>query len=84
MNILGVDDFGDSGVTIRMFFTTLPQKQWSVAREFRLRVKKAFDERGIEMPFPHRTIYIGTPEDVAYKQGNLFVEQVAAAAEGGS
>ena len=46
-------------------------------------MKKAFDERGIEIPFPHRTVYIGIPEDVAYKQGHLLVEQVAAAAEGG-
>ncbi|MFQ5875031.1 MAG: mechanosensitive ion channel family protein, partial [Dehalococcoidia bacterium] len=74
LTILGVEAFGDSEVTIRMFFTTQPLKQWDVAREFRRRVKKAFDEQGIEIPFPHRTIYMGVPED----QGRLFVEQVAA------
>jgi small conductance mechanosensitive channel len=73
MNILGVEDLGDSEVTIRMFFTTQPLKQWDVSREFRRRVKKAFDEKGIEIPFPHRTIYMGDPEH----QGQLFVEQMA-------
>jgi small-conductance mechanosensitive channel len=33
--------------------------QWSVRRELLRRTKKAFDERGIEIPFPHRTIYFG-------------------------
>jgi small conductance mechanosensitive channel len=78
MNILGVEDFGDSQVTIRMFFTTQPLKQWDVAREFRRRVKNAFDEHGIEFPFPHRTLYMGSGE-----QGRLFVEQMAAGQEGG-
>jgi small conductance mechanosensitive channel len=80
LNILGVEEFGDSQVTIRMFFKTQPLKQWDVAREFRRRIKKAFDERGIEIPFPHRTIYMGSPEG----QGRLFVEQVEAASGGPS
>jgi small conductance mechanosensitive channel len=74
MKMMGVEDFGDSQVTIRMFFTTQPLKQWDVAREFRRRVKKAFDEHGIEFPFPHRTIYMGTGD-----QGRLNVEQIPAA-----
>ncbi|MCX8043602.1 MAG: mechanosensitive ion channel family protein [Desulfobacterota bacterium] len=59
MTMQGVDSFGDSSVNLRMYFKTLPLKQWEVAREFRRRVKKAFDIAGIEIPFPHRTIYIG-------------------------
>ncbi|MFC1591171.1 mechanosensitive ion channel family protein [Thermodesulfobacteriota bacterium] len=59
MTVQGLDSFGDSSVNIRMFFKTVPIKQWDVAREFRKRVKKAFDEQGIEIPFPHRTIYMG-------------------------
>jgi small conductance mechanosensitive channel len=59
MEVLGVEDFGDSAVVIRVRFTTVPIQQWTVAREFRRRVKNAFDERGIEIPFPHRTIYLG-------------------------
>jgi small conductance mechanosensitive channel len=80
MKMLGVEEFDDSAVIIRMFFTTLPLKQWNVSREFRRRVKKAFDERGIEIPFPHRTVYVGHSEDIAYKQqGRLLVEQVSVA-----
>ena len=62
MTVQGLDSFGDSSVNIRIFFKTLPIKQWDVAREFRKRVKKAFDEQGISIPFPHRTIYMATDE----------------------
>lgn len=57
--IPGVQEFGDSAVAIRIMFTTKPIKQWDVAREFRRRLKKAFDAKGIEIPFPHRTVYLG-------------------------
>ena len=63
MTVLGLDSFGDSSINIRIYFKTLPIKQWEVAREFRKRVKKAFDEKGIEIPFPHRTIYMGEGEN---------------------
>lgn len=59
LEVLGVEDFGDSSVVIRMRFTTIPMQQWMVAREFRRRVKKTFDAKGIEIPFPHRTVYLG-------------------------
>ena len=38
---------------------TNPIEQWSVGREYRRRLKKSFDARGIEIPFPHRTLYFG-------------------------
>lgn len=60
LEMLGVDDFADSQVTIKCRFKTLPIKQWEVAREFRRRLKNKFDELGIEIPFPHRTLYWGT------------------------
>lgn len=56
--ILGVDSFGESAVTVRVLFKTIPLKQWDVAREFRRRVKNEFDKRGIEIPYPQRTIHI--------------------------
>lgn len=56
--ILGVDKFGESEVTIKMIAKTAPLKQWDVARELRRRVKYAFDKEGIEIPFPHRTLFI--------------------------
>jgi len=59
LEMLGVDAFGDSQVTIKFRFRTLPIKQWEVAREFRRRIKNRFDELGIEIPFPHRTLYWG-------------------------
>lgn len=59
LEVLGVQDFGDSAVVIRVRFTTVPNQQWTVGREFRRRVKNTFDAKGIEIPFPHTTIYLG-------------------------
>lgn len=56
--ILGVDDFGDSAVTIKMLAKTCPLKQWDVGRELKRRIKYAFDKEGIEIPFPHRTLFL--------------------------
>jgi small conductance mechanosensitive channel len=60
IQVLGVNEFQDSGIAIKVLGETRPIRQWEVAREFRKRVKKAFDQEGIEIPFPHRTIYWGT------------------------
>lgn len=59
LQVLGVDDFGESQVTIRTVITTLPLKQWDVARELRRRIKNRFDREGIEIPFPHLSLYWG-------------------------
>ena len=59
LEIFGVDKFGDSAVVIRGRIKTKPIKQWFTGREFLRRVKLAFDEKGIEIPFPHRTLYVG-------------------------
>lgn len=55
----GVQALADSSVVLRVIFKTLPLKQWDVAREYRRRIKRRFDDEGIEIPFPHRTIYLG-------------------------
>ncbi len=55
----GIERFDDSAVTIRVMFKTLPLKQWDVARQYRRRIKNRFDRDGIEIPFPHRTMYWG-------------------------
>ena len=55
----GVERFDDSAVTIRVMFKTLPLKQWDVARQYRRRIKNRLDAEGIEIPFPHRTLYWG-------------------------
>ncbi len=57
--VLRVNDLGDSGIDIKVLGTTKPIQQWAVMGELRKRIKKAFDEEGIEIPFPHRTIYWG-------------------------
>lgn len=59
LEIFGVDAWGDSSVVIKARFKTKPGKQWPVGREFKGRLKKAFDRERIEIPFPHRTIYWG-------------------------
>lgn len=59
IEVFGVDKFGDSAVVIRARIKTRPIEQWNVGREFRRRLKYAFDERNIEIPFPHTTVYWG-------------------------
>jgi small conductance mechanosensitive channel len=59
IEILGVERFADSAVIVRARLTTRPIEQWNVGREFNRRMKKRFDELGIEIPFPHQTIYFG-------------------------
>tara|TARA_B100001245_G_C22864633_1_gene415802 strand:+ start:132 stop:1052 length:921 start_codon:yes stop_codon:yes gene_type:complete len=59
MEIFGLDKFGDSAVVIKARIKTFPIQQWVVGREFNKRLKVAFDASGIEIPFPHRTIYWG-------------------------
>jgi small-conductance mechanosensitive channel len=56
--MLGVDAFGDSAVVIKFFVKTKPVKQWVVKRELQRRIKNKFDELGIEIPFPHRTLFV--------------------------
>jgi len=57
--LLRVDEFGNSGITIRMVGETEPLQQWDVMGELRRRLKRAFDEEGIEIPWPHVKLYFG-------------------------
>lgn len=63
LEIFGVDEFSDSAVIIKARFKTKPIQQWEVGREYRRRLKKAFDKNGIEIPFPHTTLYAGSETD---------------------
>ena len=76
IEILGVDQFGDSAVVIKARLKTLPIKQWVVGREYRRRLKKAFDEKGIEIPFPHRTLYMGEASRPFTVKGTLAQEEM--------
>jgi moderate conductance mechanosensitive channel len=68
LGVLGVDAFGSSSVDIRVMFKTVPLQQWAVGRELRRRIKNRFDELGIEIPFPHVTLYVGEGKQGVLRQ----------------
>ena len=53
----GVEQLGANGVMLRLVVKTTPSQQWRVSRELRERIKVAFDEEGIEIPFPQQTVW---------------------------
>ena len=59
IEILGLDQFADSAQVIKARLKTKPSMQWIVTREYNKRLKVAFDNENIEIPFPHTTIYWG-------------------------
>jgi moderate conductance mechanosensitive channel len=58
LEVLGVDAFKASEVTLRFRIKTLPLRQWDVGRELRRRIKKAFDARGIRIPVTQMQVTI--------------------------
>ena len=63
MEVSGLNSFGDSALVIRGRIRTKPGQQWGIGREYRKRLKEAFDVHHIEIPFPHQTIYWGEEID---------------------
>lgn len=59
--VLRVDNLGSSGIEIKIVGDVKPMQQWAVMGELRLRLKKAFDAEGIEIPWPHTKVYFGNP-----------------------
>jgi len=57
--VLRVQNFGDSGIDIRILGDVKPMEQWTVTGELRKRIKKTFDQEGIEIPWPHVKVYYG-------------------------
>jgi small-conductance mechanosensitive channel len=55
---LRIQNLGESGIDIKVTAETRPSKQWEVAGELRLRLKKAFDKEGIEIPYPHTKVIL--------------------------
>lgn len=61
--VAGVERWDESAVVLRGRFKVLPLEQWNVRREYLRRLKRAFDLAGIEIPFPHLTVYAGIGKD---------------------
>ena len=59
----GVNSFGDSSVNVRLRIKTVPGKQWGLGRAYNGIMKRIFDERGIEIPFPYRTLVMAEEKD---------------------
>jgi len=57
--VLRVNNLGESGIDIKILGDVKPIEQWGVMGELRLRLKKAFDAEGIEIPWPHTKVYFG-------------------------
>jgi small conductance mechanosensitive channel len=79
VEVLGVESLSDSAVVLRTLLRTQPGSQWSVAREFRRRIKNRFDKETLDIPYPQRRVHVrveGTP-------GPEPIVQAAAGAAGG-
>ena len=63
LEIAGVERWDESAIVLRCRFRVAPLEQWNVRREYLRRLKQAFDQRGIEIPYPHVTVYAGQSKD---------------------
>ena len=66
--VLGVQELGDSSVTIRGYVKVAPDQRWLVRREVFRRIKNRFDADSIEIPFPQRTLHIANAKDLPASQ----------------
>jgi moderate conductance mechanosensitive channel len=78
LEMAGVDQWADSAVVIKCRFKVVAMQQWAVRREYLRRLKKAFDERGIEIPYPHLTLYAGQARDGGAPSLPVHLRQVPA------
>lgn len=63
LEVQGITELGDNAVNIRVRIKTIPGSQWSVGRAYNRLVKRHLDAAGIEIPFPHMTVYFGQNKD---------------------
>lgn len=77
LELLGVENWADSAVVVRARFKVVPLEQWAVRRELLRRLKKTFDARGIEIPYPHLTLYPGRGKDGGAPPLRLVLEEAA-------
>ncbi|MDT8878974.1 mechanosensitive channel protein [Halomonas saccharevitans] len=71
LTVAGVVALADSSVNIRVVIKTTPGDQWAVGRAYNRLVKLRFDEAGIEIPFPHTTLYFGEDKQGGSPAANL-------------
>jgi small conductance mechanosensitive channel len=69
--VLRVDKLGDSGIDIKILGDTKPIRQWDIMGELRLRLKRTFDEEGIEIPWPHTKVYFGNSPQAVIGKGRV-------------
>jgi small conductance mechanosensitive channel len=77
--VWGVEDLGADGVAIRLVVKTAPLAQWAVSRELRSRIKRGFDERGIEIPYKQHTIWMRNEDSPPKPNGRRPPAKKAAA-----
>jgi small conductance mechanosensitive channel len=63
LEVAGVERLDESAVVLRCRFKVAPLEQWNVRREFFRRIKASFDEHGVEIPYPHMTVWAGSRRD---------------------
>jgi small-conductance mechanosensitive channel len=78
LEIMGVQQFGDSSIVLRARFRTHPGEQWVVGRAYNKRIKEAFDAEGIEIPFPIRRLLVARE---AASDQPLTDEQIAVSSD---
>jgi small conductance mechanosensitive channel len=78
--VLRVDNLGDSGIDIKVLGDVKPIQQWAVMGELRLRLKRVFDEEGIEIPWPHMKVYFG--EDLRLSAEERFTRRAGSTGPG--
>lgn len=76
IEISGVTALADSSVNIRVRIKTTPGDQFAIGRAYNRLVKIHFDNAGIEIPFPHTTVYFGQEKDGSAPPANLRLEQL--------
>ncbi|MEN9252088.1 MAG: mechanosensitive ion channel [Thermostichales cyanobacterium BF4_bins_65] len=70
VEVLGIDDLSERGILIRVWIKVLPLEQWSVAREYRRRLKYALDQAGIPVGLPQQELWFRTPLNLAVPEEN--------------
>ncbi len=75
LDVEGIEALADSAVVIKAKFKTQPKRQGAVSREFYRRIKNRFDELGIEIPYPHTTLYFGESKDGSAPAARIVLER---------